>query len=120
MMVQPFPTMSAFQSAAVDAIGFQLLAALDECEADTEAMVEAWPELDRYHTVSAHVERIRMFCAARPELRVQWAELLIAHAELIHHLWRAQYGKERPAGEQLAQARAHHTAAIESLTRQST
>jgi hypothetical protein len=109
--------MSASQSAALDAIAFQLLAALDEYEADTEAMVSAWPDLERYVAVSAQVEKIRMYCAARPELRVQWVELLIAHAELIHHLWRAQYGKDRPLREHLAQPRSHHTTAIASLRR---
>jgi hypothetical protein len=50
-----------------------------------------------------------------PEIRVQWVELLIAHAELVHFLWRAQYGETQAAREQIDHVRDHHADAIKAL-----
>src|SRR4051812_43655611 len=111
--------MSAFQSAALDAIAMQLGAALDAYEEATERMIAGWPDMERYALVSQLVEKIRMFCAALPELRVQWAELLIAHAELVHHLWRLQYGAKAPLREHLAPLLAGNAAAVQALRRRS-
>jgi hypothetical protein len=107
--------MSASQAPALDAISLQLVAALELYEADTRAMIDAWPDLERYRTVSAQVEQIRMLSSALPELRLQWAELLITHAELIHHLWRVQYGPPRAVREQIASFRERHSDAVAAL-----
>lgn len=89
--------MSAFPAPALDAIAFQLAASLDDYEARVTAMVSGWPDLEAYAASSADVDRIRMYSAALPDLRVQWVEVLITHAELVHHLWRGSSG--RAAGE---------------------
>jgi hypothetical protein len=109
--------MSAFEAPALDAIAMQLVAALDEYELDTATMIAAWPNLEHYAAVSEKVETIRMFCAALPEVSVPWVELLIAHAELVHHLWRVQYAlvKLHDAGSQMATVRERHAAAIGAL-----
>src|SRR5215204_4358988 len=109
--------MSAFEAPALDAIAMQLVAALDEYELDTATMISAWPDLDHYAAVSEKVETIRMYCAALPEVSVPWVELLITHAELIHHLWRVQYAlvKVDRAGDHLAAVRERHAAAIVAL-----
>jgi hypothetical protein len=107
--------MSAFQSDARDAIGLQLVATLETYDADTTRMVMEWPDLECYRRVSEQVERIRMYSASIPELRVQWVELLIAHAELVHCLWRAQYAERSAAREQIENVRQHHSDAVAAL-----
>jgi hypothetical protein len=109
--------MSASEAPALDAIAMQLVAALDAYELDTATMIAAWPDLDHYAEVSEKVETIRMYCAALPEVSVPWVELLIAHAELIHHLWRVQYAlvKVEGAGDHLATVRERHAVAIVAL-----
>lgn len=116
--------MSAVSSQARDAVALQLLAALEQYDADSGTMIAAWPDLERYRAVSDQVEMIRMYCSALPDVAVQWVELLIAHAELVHVLWRAQYGFARPAGSgpeqegpeaQLAAVRERHADAIAAL-----
>lgn len=106
--------MSAAASNALDAIGLQLLAALDSYEADVAAMIASWPDLERYHAVSEQVENIRMYSSALQDVRVQWVEVLITHAELVHCLWKAQYGQ--PDGAQgLEDVRVHHADAVLTL-----
>jgi hypothetical protein len=107
--------MSAIQSNALDAIAFQLAAALEQYDSDTAAMIESWPDLDRYRSVSDQIEKIRMYSSALPELRVQWVELLIAHAELVHFLWRVQHGDRQAAREQIGSVRDHHADAVVAL-----
>jgi hypothetical protein len=107
--------MSASPSQALDAIAFQLVAALEKYEADAATMVDTWPDLELYREVSAQIETIRMYSAALAEVRVQWVELLIAHAELIHFLWRVKYGESRDAQEQIASVREHHGDCVAAL-----
>ena len=107
--------MSAAQSNALDAIGFQLLAALEKYEADVAAMIASWPDLERYHAVSEQVEHIRMYSSALQDVRVQWVEVLITHAELVHFLWKAQYGKPDGTPERIGTVRAHHADAVLAL-----
>src|SRR5215217_723115 len=107
--------MSAAQSNALDAIGFQLVAALEQYELDVTAMIECWPELERYREVSEQVERIRMYSSALSEVRVQWVELLIAHSELVHFLWKVQYGPKDGTRELIDSVRAHHSDAVTAL-----
>jgi hypothetical protein len=108
--------MSASHLPALDAIAFQLVAALENYEQDAGAMIDGWPELDLYQNVSGQVDRIRMYSSALPEVRVQWVELLIAHAELVHCLWRSTYGEPgAEVGEELAEVRERHAESILAL-----
>jgi hypothetical protein len=107
--------MSAAQSHAFDAIAFQLVAALEKYDADADAMVDTWPDLELYRGVSAQIESIRMYSAALPEVRVQWVQLLIAHAELVHFLWREKYGERLAPDEGIAGVRENHRDAVAAL-----
>lgn len=80
--------MSASPAPELDAIALQVLAALETYDADVEAMLGARHDPELYHRVSHGLDRIRMDCASIGELRVHWVELLIAHAELVHRVWR--------------------------------
>ena len=80
--------MSASPAPELDAIALQVLAALEEYDADVEAMLGARQDPELYHRVSRGLDRIRMYSASISELRVHWVELLIAHAELVHCVWR--------------------------------
>lgn len=97
----------------------QLVVSLDAYEADTARMVANWPDLDLYRSVSDQVEQIRMQASALPEARVQWVELLIAHAELVHLLWQAKYGDGKVSTEHTAKARGHHTDVVAALRNRS-
>jgi hypothetical protein len=107
--------MSATQGQARDAIAFQLVTALESYDQAATAMVAGWPDLERYHEASAQVETIRMYCAALPDLRVQWVELLIAHSELVHFLWRVQYGNQEAARAEVGAVREHHSDCVGAL-----
>ncbi|MDB5898653.1 MAG: hypothetical protein JWP41_2255 [Ramlibacter sp.] len=111
--------MSASPSQALDAIAFQLMAALEKYDADSARMVDTWPDLELYREVSTEIENIRMYSAALPEVRVQWVELLIAHAELIHFLWRVKYGESGDAQEEIASVREHHSDCVKALRNRS-
>lgn len=107
--------MSASEGRALDAIAFQLLAALEEYDQDTARMIAAWPELELYRSVSDQVEKIRLYCSSMPEAAVQSLELLIAHAELVHLLWRAEYGGDRKSLEAIDGVRDHHADCVAAL-----
>lgn len=107
--------MSAPQSEALDAVAFELVAALEKYDRDAGRMVEAWPDLDLYREVSDGIERIRTYCGAIAEVSVQWVELLVAHSELVHSLWRLQYGDGNATREQLVPVREHHGNAVAAL-----
>ena len=107
--------MSASQAPALDAIAFQLAAALEQYDQDVTAMVDTWLDMDLYHQVSAQVERIRMYSAALPALSVHWVELLIAHAELVHSLWRLRFQEVEADRARLQQVRERHARCIASL-----
>jgi hypothetical protein len=107
--------MSAAPTEAYDAIALQLVAALEKYAGDTGVMVMSWPDMDRYRDVSDQVEKIRMYSAALPDLRVQWVELLIAHAELVHVLWRAQYADDAHSRDEICRVREHHSDAVAAM-----
>jgi hypothetical protein len=108
--------MSASHASTLDAIALQLAAALDTYERDVDAMVASWLDMDLYSRVSDEVEEIRMYCAAlMPQLSVHWAELLIAHAELVHSLWRLRFREDAHDGERLRELRARHDGCLQSL-----
>lgn len=108
--------MSASHAPVLDAIAFQLAAALDRYEQDVESMVESWLDMELYGRVSEEVEEIRVFCAAlMPQVSVHWVELLIAHAELVHSLWRLRFREDSADGERLREVRSRHDACVASL-----
>ena len=106
--------MSAHPSNALDAIALQMVEALEVYARDTAWMISNWPDMDAYQSVSEQIETIRMYAAALPEARVQWAELLIAHSELVHRLWRVQYGAGLGMPDTL-EARLQHTDAVAAM-----
>ena len=106
--------MSAHPTTVLDAIALQLVAALERYAADTAQMVSDWPDFERYRSVSEQIEQIRMYASSLPEARVQWVELLIAHSELVHLLWRVQYGSGLTMA-QTVDVRVHHTDAVAAL-----
>ena len=108
--------MSASHLPALDAVALQLVAALEEYEQATAQMLTNWPDLETYRCVSATIEQIRLYCGAIPDVRVQWVELLIAHAELVHSLWRLDHGNRAAAELSLVAVRERHADCI-SATR---
>lgn len=107
--------MSAPPTDALEAIALQMVAALEHYAADTAQMIAGWPDLERYRSVSDQIERIRMYASTLPEARVQWVELLIAHSELVHLLWRVQYGQLGMDMADTFDARVRHTDALAAL-----
>jgi hypothetical protein len=108
--------MSASESAVVDAVAFQLAVALEEYDRDVAAMIAGWPDLQRYRAVSEQMGHIRMYSSALPEAGVQWVELLISHAELVHVLWRAHYeGVPSDDRDRLDEVRERNIASVSAL-----
>jgi len=105
--------MSASHAPALDAIAFQLVAALERYDHNVETLLATWPgpDLNLYREVCEQIDSIRMYSSALPELRVAWVELLIGHAELVHTLWKAQ----RSGDEDVARVRAHHGHSVATL-----
>lgn len=106
--------MSASQASALDAITFQLAAALESYGEDVDRLVDTWLDMDLYQAVTGKIEQIRALSAFLPGLAVQWVELLIVHAELVHALWRQHQGNA-PQLEELATLRGRHTECVRSL-----
>jgi hypothetical protein len=111
--------MSAFEASALDAVAFQLAAGLDQYDADVLRMMDAWIDIELYREVSEQIEKIRMYSSALPEVRVQWVELLIAHAELVHGLWRTHGARGGGTSESLDDLRQRHAQAIAALRERS-
>lgn len=107
--------MSASQAPALDAIMFQLVASLQRYDADVERMVDTWLDMELYNAVSDRIEEIRGLSAFLPGLAVQWVELLIAHAELVHALWRTQQAGAAAHPEEIATVRGRHAECVASL-----
>ena len=107
--------MSISHRSVLPAIASQLVTALKQYDDDVGRMIDCWPDLDRYQDVSGQIERIRMYCGALDEARVQWVELLITHAELVHLLWRSQYGKEPASLDQIQSVRERHGDCVAAL-----
>lgn len=104
---------SEFQ--AFQAIALQMAEALETYEQDAEAMIAGWPDFERYRTVSEDIDRLRMYSSGLPATSVQWAELLIAHAHLVHCLWRECYGGGGGDAQAFEQVRDRHADCIAAL-----
>ena len=107
--------MSATQAPALDAIAFQLAAALEQYGNDVERMVDTWLDMELYQQVSDQVEHVRMLSAALPQLSVHWVELLITHAELVHSLWRLRFQEDGSDRAKLLAVRERHASCVSSL-----
>jgi len=107
--------MTASHAPILDAVAFQLAAALERYESDVARMMDTWLDMDLYRDVSRQVEEIRMYSAALPQLSVAWVEVLIAHAELIHHMWRAQHARPAPGHEDFDAVLQRHGDAVKRL-----
>lgn len=107
--------MSASSAPALDAIALQLVASLNAYERDVGRMIDSWLDMELYRKVSEQVEEIRLYSAALPRMSVQWVELLIAHAELVHCLWRLRFREDESQHGQLQEARCRHTACVATL-----
>lgn len=107
--------MSAFEAPARDAIAFQLAAALECYEQDVARLTETWLDMQLYREVSRQVEELRRYSAALPKLGAAWIEVLIAHAELVHHTWRRQNVRPAPDHGELAAVLRRHGEAVRAL-----
>lgn len=106
--------MSAPQTPALNAIARELLVLVDEHQREVARMVAAWPDPQAYDQVAAQLDRMRVLSAALFGMNIAWAELLIAHAELVQVLWRIPAGD--PADlEALAKASERHAHATATL-----
>ena len=109
--------MSASPACELDAVTLQLVAALEQYEGDMARMAQTWLDMELYGQVSEEIEQIRAFSGALPQLGTGWVELLIAHAELVHALWRLQFRDGAADMEELAQLRARHAECVAHLRR---
>jgi hypothetical protein len=107
--------MSAAQGHALQAIAHQLLAALDPYQDSLGELVAGWPDLAFYRGVSARIDQIRNYTLALPEIRVQWAALLVAHTTLVQALCKLAPGSEAEAAPQLRDLRDEHAACVAAL-----
>ena len=107
--------MSAHPKAQLDAIAFQLAATIESYERHVEALLVAWPDMERYRTVSEGIEEIRRYTSALPTVSVQFVALLIAHTELIHALWKQTNVPGQAANRALVPAREQHGKCVAAL-----
>lgn len=92
--------MSAGHAPLADAIAFRVVAALETYEAHVTAMLAAWPRPAHYGPVSRTMDEMRALTAGLPALAVPFVTLLVAQAELMQGLLRA----ERQGGDERAVA----------------
>lgn len=107
--------MTASHAPILDAIAFQMVAALERYEQDCARLTESWLDMELYREVSEQVDQIRLYSASLPQLSVPWVELLIAHAELIHQMWRAQSARLAAGDHAFAQTLERHARAVRTL-----
>lgn len=107
--------MSAFPGRALHVIAEQLLAVLVPYEEELARLVRCWPDDALLARAWGHMERIRSYSGNVPEVRVQAASVLIAHAELVRLLCRAHASYEVGLGRDIAQAHASHRESVAAL-----
>lgn len=107
--------MTASSAPALDAIAFQLAARLEDYEGDVDRMVDTWLDMELYQEVSARIEEIRAMTTAVPQLSVPWVELLVAHAELVHSLWRLRFQELDADRVLLQQVRSRHVDCVRTM-----
>ena len=77
----------------------EALAALERYQLHVRQLVGNSLDMGVYHTVSVDIEQVRRSCQGVPHLSGPWVALLIAHAELMHALWRGSRPAEPPSQE---------------------
>lgn len=107
--------MSASQAPSVDTLAFQLAGALELYERDMARLVGTWLDVDLYHAVTGHVDRIRFFATALPQASLAWVELLIAHSELVHSLWRLRLDEQGEGGGTPQAVLSRHAACVAAM-----
>ena len=105
--------MSASEGAALDAIAFQMLGALEEYEGAVDQLVHTWMDVELYRRVGGRIEDLRRFASGLPDLSVPSVALSIAHAELMCSLWHAKGGEGK---DTLAQVHERHRACVARLS----
>lgn len=106
--------MSVSDSPTLLARAHELRALLEEHQRAVAHLVAAWPDARAYETVVAQLEHMRRLRAAVLGVDATWAELLIAHAELVQALWRVPAGN--PAAlSALGKASERHARAVFAL-----
>jgi hypothetical protein len=107
--------MSAFPGPALHVIAIQLLAMLEPYEHDIAQLLRCWPDDARLGRVWEHVEHLRAYSSLVAEVRVQSTSMLIAHAELMRLLCRAQGAYEVGMGREIAECHANHRECLATL-----
>jgi hypothetical protein len=107
--------MSASQAPPIDTLAIQLAGALELYERDMERLIGTWLDVDLYHAVTGHVDRIRFFATALPQASLVWVELLIAHSELVHSLWRLRLDEGGPGGGAPEGVLSRHAAGVAAM-----
>jgi hypothetical protein len=102
---------TASQALALDAVAFQLLAALDRYEVSIDEMLLAWPDLGGYNVASAGIDEVQRYCSSLPRLSVGFVSLLIARAEMIQCL----FAHDPADPEKVAACARSHAAALAGL-----
>jgi hypothetical protein len=109
--------MSASHGNLESVILLQLVAALQSYEKDV-ADIPADPVApEAYGRVRVRLDEIRNYANSLPKLSVAWVELLIAHFELTHGLWRVRQSESDGAAT-LEAVRERHDGALERLHQQ--
>jgi hypothetical protein len=77
-------------------------------------MLGAPRDAAQYRRVSGHIDNMRLYASALPDVSVAWVEVLIRHFELTHGLWR---GQQAPGGVDLRALQAQLLDAVRRLSR---
>ena len=109
--------MPASPAPASEAIASRLAAGLDDYQQGVDALVDAWPDPERYRAVTGQLDAIRKDAALLPQVRVLWVELLIAHAELMHALWALLARRSEAALFHVEELRIRHAECVAGLRR---
>ena len=83
------------------------LAALERYGVHMAQLATRRLDAELYHAVALDIEAVRLCCVDIPGTATAWTGLLIAHAEMIHGLWRASRGEEPDLPGQLARVQEH-------------
>jgi hypothetical protein len=109
--------MSASHGNLESVILLQLVAALQSYENDVAEITADPVAPEAYGRVRVRLDEIRNYANSLPKLAVPWVELLIAHFELTHGLWRVRESESDGAAT-LETVRERHDGALDRLRQQ--